>query len=82
MFRNQVASSASCVSQLAGWACLERGFSVFLDVNACLKLFQVVFRRFLAWEKSMLLEVVFLKWRHPAKMLLIFVDVDGAECLD
>ena len=76
--RTQLASPASRVNQLAGWA---RG-KWFFVVNACLKLFRVVFRRFFAWSFSMLLEVVFLVVVSPDCGHYISVNVDGVECLD
>ena len=53
----------------------------FLDVNACLKVFGAVLRRFFAWEKSMLSRWAFLMVGSPDYRAYFFGNVDGVGCL-
>ena len=50
---------------------------MFSAVIACLKVFWAVFLWFFAWEKSMLLQVCFLRWGLPAEGVLKLHGVDG-----
>ena len=54
----------------------------FLDVNACLKVFGAVLRRFFVWEKSMLSRWVFLVVCSPDCGHYSFGNVDGVESVD
>jgi hypothetical protein len=49
----------------------------FLDVKACLKFFEAIFRANFAWSFSMLSEVAFLSALSPDDGVLFLHGVDG-----
>ena len=57
-------------------------FSVFLDVEGCLKFFGAVFRGVFVWEKSMLSRWWFLIVSGPDYGHYISVNVDGAKSFE
>jgi hypothetical protein len=58
----------------------DRG--MFLDVEACVKVFCAVLLCFFVWSFSMLSGWVFLVVVSPVDGCYISVNVDGVECLD
>jgi len=61
---------------------LKSKFCVFLDVNACLKVFHAVFRRFFAWSFSMALSFMFSDVLGIDGAPLDVDDVQGGFFLD
>jgi hypothetical protein len=57
-------------------------FSVFLDVDGCLKFFGAVFRGVFAWEKSMLSRWVFMVVCSPDCGHYSLGNVDGVESVE